>query len=119
MVSENPKTLTKGEVEGLNAGVKEFDLESSVYDWAFLPDKLIEPRFPNFTGAVRGSVNSAILASRCSVQRHLEANGLTVVRRSQDQVQVAAVEPEHDLSGHSLKHGCGSPKCCSALESRS
>jgi hypothetical protein len=36
------KSQTKREVKGLNARVKEFDLEGSVYDWTFLPDELIE-----------------------------------------------------------------------------
>jgi hypothetical protein len=54
--------LTKGEVESLNAGIEEFDLEGSVYDWTFLTDELIESGLPNFAGAVRGNVNAVIFA---------------------------------------------------------
>jgi hypothetical protein len=82
----------QGEVKGLNTRVKEFDLEGSVYDWTFLPDELIEPGLPNFTGAVRGSVNSAIFPGSGAVQGHLKANGLSVLRRTLTQ---------------NAGHGCG------------
>ena len=77
-----PKSLAKREIKCLNARIKEFDLEGSVYDWTFLPDELIKPGLPNFTGAVRGSVNSAIFPRSGAVQGHLKANGLSVLRRS-------------------------------------
>ena len=64
------ESLTKREVKGVNARIEEFDLESSVYDWTFLPDELIEPGLPNFAGAVRGSVNAAIFAGNGAVQLH-------------------------------------------------
>jgi len=53
--------LTKREVKSVNARIEEFDLEGPVYDGTFLPDELIEPGLPNFAGAVRSSVNPAIL----------------------------------------------------------
>ncbi len=97
-------SLTKGEVKSLNAGIKEFDFKGSVYDWTFLPDELIEPGLSNFAGAVRGGIQSTIVAGSGAIQSHEEANGLTVFRGSQHQVQVAAVEPEHNLARRRLKH---------------
>jgi hypothetical protein len=76
------KSLTKREVEGLNARIEEFDLEGSVYDWTFLPDELIEPGLTDFAGAVRDNVYTAIFAGGGAVQGHLKANGLSVLRRS-------------------------------------
>jgi hypothetical protein len=89
----------------VNARIEEFDLEGSVYDWTFLPDELIEPGLPNFAGAVRGSVNAAIFTGSSSIQSYDKAFWLGILRRSQHQVQVAAVEPENDLSRHCLEHG--------------
>jgi hypothetical protein len=66
----------------VNAGIEEFNLEGSVYDWTFLPDELIEPGLSNFAGAVWGCVNAVIFAKGGAVQGHLKANGLTVLRRS-------------------------------------
>ena len=101
----------------MNARIEEFDLEGSVYDWTFLPDELIESGLSNYAGAVRDSVNAAIFAGRCAVQGDLEANRLTVFRRSHDQVQVAAVEPEHDLSWHGLEHGALGIDCPRPVQS--
>ena len=97
--------LTKREVKGVNTRIEEFDLEGSVYDWTFLPYELIEPGLPNFAGAVRGSVNAAIFAGSSAVQSDDKAYGPGVLRRSQHQVQVAAVKPEHNLSRRCLEHG--------------
>jgi hypothetical protein len=97
--------LAKREVKGLDAGIEEFDFEGAVHDWTFLPDELIEPGLTNFAGAVRGSVNAAIFAGSGAIQSNDKAYWLGVLRGSEHQVQVAAVEPEHDLSGHCLEHG--------------
>jgi hypothetical protein len=35
------KSLSKREVKSLNAGIQEFDLESSIHDCTFLPDVLM------------------------------------------------------------------------------
>src|ERR1700724_550495 len=72
-----PKSLTKREIKCLNAKIEELDFEGSIYDWTFLPDELIESGLPNFTGAVRGSVNSAIFPGSGAVQGHLKANWLS------------------------------------------
>jgi serine phosphatase RsbU (regulator of sigma subunit) len=80
--SRFPKSLTKREIKCLNARIEELDFEGSVYDWTFLPDDLIEPGLPNFTGAVRGSVSSAIFPGSGALQGHLKVNGLSVLRRS-------------------------------------
>src|SRR5580700_8795888 len=74
--------LAKSKVKGPNARIEEFDFEGSVYDWTFLPDELIEPRLPNFAGAVRGSVNAAIFARSGAIQSHDKAYWLGVLCRS-------------------------------------
>ncbi len=89
------ESLTKCEVKSVNAGIDEFDLEGSVYDWTFLPDELIESGLPNFAGAARGSVNAAIFAGRRAIQSYDKAYWLGVLRRGQHQVQVATVDPVH------------------------
>jgi hypothetical protein len=50
-----PVSLTKREIEYLNARTEELDLEGSVYDWTFLPDELIESGLSNLAEAVRGN----------------------------------------------------------------
>ena len=65
-----------------NFGVKEFDLKSAVLYLTLLTDELIETRFSNLAGAVRGGIRSTIVAGRGAVQFHLKANGLTVLRRT-------------------------------------
>src|SRR5271169_1290083 len=99
-----PESLTKGEVKGANARIEKFDLEGSVYDRTFLPDELIETRLPNFAAAVRRRINAVILAERGAVQRDLETNWLPVLRRSQNEIQVTAMESEHHLAGSRLQH---------------
>jgi hypothetical protein len=89
----------------VKARIEEFDLERPVDDWTFLPDELIEPGLANFAGAVRASVDAAVFAGSGAIQPYDKAYRLGVLRISHDQVQVAAVEAEHDLSGHGLKHG--------------
>jgi hypothetical protein len=93
------KPLTKREVKGVNPRIEKFDFKGSVYDRAFLPDELIEPRLSNFAGAVRASIDPAIFTWNSAVKRHPEANGLTVIGWSQHQMQIPAMEPERDLTG--------------------
>ena len=88
----------------MNARIEEFNLEGVVYDWTFLPDELIKPGLANLARAVRGCVTAAVFAGSGAVQSYDKAYWLGVLRRSQHQVQVAAVEPEHDLSRHCLEH---------------
>ena len=99
------KSLTKREIKCLNAKIEELDFEGSAYDWTFLPDELIESGLSNFAGAVRGHVTAAVFPGDGAIQTHDKPHGLAVLRRSQHQVQVAAVEPEHDLARHYLQHG--------------
>src|SRR5271167_2801446 len=100
-----PKSLTKREIKCLNANIEELDFEGSVYDWAFLPDELIESGLSNFAGAVLSRINTAVFPGSGAIQSHDKPHGLAVLRRSQHQVQVAAVEAEHDLARHCLQHG--------------
>jgi hypothetical protein len=74
--------LPKRERKGLNAGIKEFDLNRSVFYSTLLPDELIESGLSNLAGAVRGGIDSTIVAGRRAVQLYLEANGLAVLRRA-------------------------------------
>ena len=73
------KSLSKREVKGLNAGIEEFNLEGSIYDWTFLADELIEPGLPNFARAIRGRVNAAIFAGSGAIQSCDKANRFTVL----------------------------------------
>src|SRR6202790_770727 len=99
------KSLTKREVENLSAGIQELDLKCVVLDWEALPpNDLIHAGLANFAVAVRPRVNSAVVAGSATVERKLEPNRLAVLRRSQNDVQVAGVEAEHNLAGHSLQH---------------
>src|SRR5579863_8560339 len=75
--------LTERERKRLNAGIEEFDLESPVFYLALLPDELIETRLTNLAGAVRSGIDAAIFARRHTVHCHFEANGLTILRRTQ------------------------------------
>jgi hypothetical protein len=72
--------------------IEELDFEGSVYDWTFLPDELIESGLSNFAGAVRGRVNAGVFPGSGAIQSHDKPHRLAVLRGSQHQVQVAAVE---------------------------
>jgi hypothetical protein len=56
--------LTECERKGLNAGIKKFDLKRSVFYSTLLPDELIETGLSNLAGAVRGGIESTIVAGR-------------------------------------------------------
>src|SRR5277367_6434201 len=89
-------SLTEREVENLSAGIQELNLKCAVGNWeALLPNELIHAGFANFAGAVRPRVNSVVVAGGGAVERELEPNRLAVLRRSQNEVQVAGVETEH------------------------
>ena len=74
--------LTKREVKSVNSRIEELDFEGSVYNWTFLPDELIESGLPNFTGAIRSSVNAAILAGNGAIQSYDKAYWLGIIRGS-------------------------------------
>jgi hypothetical protein len=61
--------LTKCERKGLNAGIKEFDLESPVFYLTLLPDELIEAGLLSVAGAVSGGINSSIVAGHGAIQK--------------------------------------------------
>src|SRR5947207_3396589 len=48
---------------------------------------------------------AAVFAGSGAIQSHDKAYWLGLLRRSQHQVQVAAVEPEHDFSRYCLEQG--------------
>src|SRR5580704_16345787 len=81
------------------------DFEGSVYDWTFLSDELIKSGPSNLAGAIRGCVNATVFPGDGPFQPHDKPPGLAVLRGSQYQVQVAAVEPEYDFARRHLQHG--------------
>ena len=74
--------LTERKYEGLNAGVREFNLESPVFYLTPLPDKLIQTRLANLAGAIWVGVSTTIAAGHRSIQCHLKTNWLSVLRRT-------------------------------------
>src|SRR5690349_9749919 len=103
--SRNSGGLTKREINSVNTKVEELDFEGSVHDWTFLTNELIESWLSNFPRAIRGRVNAGVFARGGAIEPHDKSHGLAVLWGSQHQVQVAAVEPEHDLARHCLQHG--------------
>src|SRR5437870_12124098 len=71
-------SLPECEDESLNAGIKELDLKTPVLYLAFLADELVQTRLLNLASAVRGGIRYTIVGRRFAVQRHLEANWLTI-----------------------------------------
>src|SRR5579863_6129849 len=98
-------SLAKCEIKCLNARIEELDFEDSVDDWTLLPDELIESGLSNFAGTVRGCVNATVFPGDGAIQSHDKPHGPAVFCGSQHQVQVAAVETEHDLARYHLQHG--------------
>jgi hypothetical protein len=60
LCSECP--LTKRERKSLNAGIEELNLKIAVFYSTLLPDELIEARLSYLAAAVRGGINSTIVA---------------------------------------------------------
>src|SRR5262249_52681772 len=67
--------------------------------------ELVEPGLADLPAAVGGHVDSMRVAGRGPVQPHLEANRPSVRRRREDEVQVAAVEPEEEPPTRGLGDG--------------
>ena len=88
----------------MNARIKEFDFKSSIFYWTLLADKLIKTRFTNFAGAVGSGIRPVTVAGDAAVQCNFKANRTTVFLWSQHQVQITAMEAEHNLAGRRLKH---------------
>ena len=88
----------------MSARIEEFDLKGPVLDQTFLSYELIKPRLSDFASAIRGRIRSAIVAWRSAVQRHLKSNGLTVLGRTQHEIQITAVEAKYNLPARFLKH---------------
>src|SRR5437870_10795162 len=82
-------SLPECEDESLNAGIKELDLKTPVLYLAFLADELVQTRLLNLASAVRGGIRSTIVGRRFAVQRHLEANWLTINGDRIPDVQIA------------------------------
>src|SRR5580704_15804798 len=68
------------------------------------PDELIETRLSDLAGTVGSAIDTTVLTRRSTIQCHLEANWLTVLRRTNDHVQIARVEAKHNFTGRRLQH---------------
>src|SRR5258708_27117081 len=95
--------LAKRERKDFNTGIKEFNLKGHVFDRSLLPDELIHPRLSNLARAIGAGIGSMIVGWRDSIQLYLEANGRPVLRRAQDHMEVARMEPEHNLAGRRIE----------------
>src|ERR1700733_9142546 len=95
--------LTKRERKDLDAGIKEFNLKRHVFDRPLLPDELIHPRLSNLAAAIGAGIGSVIGLGCGTNQLDLEANWRSILRGPQNHVEVAAVEPEHNLAGRRLE----------------
>jgi hypothetical protein len=83
----------------VKAKIEELDFEGSIYDRTFLPDELIESGLLNFARAILSRVNTGVFPGSGAIQPHEKPHGLAVLRRSQHQVQVAAVNRNTILPG--------------------
>src|SRR6188474_336710 len=97
--------LTEREHHRPDPGVEKLDLERAIGDATSLSNELIETRLADLTGAVGGRIDSVCVSRGGAVQRHLESNGPSVLPRSQDEVQIAAMEPEGDAAARRFEHG--------------
>ena len=107
------ESLAKRERKDFDAGIKEFNLKGNVFDRPLLTDKLIHPRLSNLAGAIGAGIRPVIGLGCCAIQLYLEVNGRPILRRTQNHMEVAAVEPEHDLTGRRFEFatpGAGVPR---------
>src|ERR1700730_6721438 len=96
--------LAERERKSLNTRIKEFNLKNHVFDRPFLTDELIHSRLLNLAQAISGGIASMIVAGCCAtIQRYFETNWRAVLRRTQDHMKVARMEPEHNLAGPRFK----------------
>src|SRR5262249_2931857 len=86
-------------------------------DRPFSPDELVHPRLSNLARAVGGRIGPMIVARRCAIDRYLKPNGRTILRWTQDHMQVPAVEPEHNLARSRFKFAALCPDLPRSAES--
>src|SRR4029079_15481239 len=86
--------LTEREDIGLDAGLGEHDLEGAVFDRPGLAEQLGEALGRYGAAAVLVDVEPVRAAGRLSVDEHPERNGRAAFTRPEDEVNVAAGEPE-------------------------
>ena len=100
-------TLLSAEGEGvsLDAGIEEADLEGVVGDRAALADELVEPLSRHQALAFGVDISAVAVAGRSAVDGDAEAHGLAVCRGSEDQMQVAGVEPVDDAPALRVENG--------------
>src|SRR4029077_4921704 len=97
--------LSKGKREGLDTGIEELDLENRCRDAPHLAEELIHAGLPDLACAIGRGIGSTIVARRGAVHLYFEANRRAVLRRTQDHMEIAAVEPEHNLARHRFERG--------------
>src|SRR6516162_2127184 len=91
-------TLAERKRERLDSRIEEFNLKRHVFDQPLLPDELIYPRLSNLARPVGGGIRAMIVSWRGPVHSYFEADRRPVLRRAQNHMEVAAVEPEYYLA---------------------
>src|SRR5208283_3325414 len=94
----------EGKCVGLHAGIEEPDLERVIGDNA-LPDELIKPLPGHDAPAVGIDIRAAAGAGWRAVDSDAESDRLTVRPRSENQMQIARVEPGNDTAVFLVEDG--------------
>jgi hypothetical protein len=97
---------TQRECEGLDALIEELDLETTVDDWASLPDQLVHPLFDDHAGSLGVDVGPAVGTRRTSIDEHLKANGFVASQRAHHQMNVTSMDLKRDSAGRLVQDGC-------------
>jgi len=95
----------EGKCVGLHAGIEEPDLEGVIGDNAALPDELIKSLPGHDALAVGIDIRAVAGAGWRAVDRDAEADRLTVWPRSENQMQIARVEPVNDTAVFLVEDG--------------
>src|SRR5208337_3937568 len=94
----------EGKCVGLHAGIEEPDLERVIGDNA-PPDELIKPLPGHDAPAVGIDIRAAAGAGWRAVDRDAETDRLTVRHQSENQMQIARVEPVNDTAVFLIEDG--------------
>src|SRR2546423_419806 len=84
---------------GADPGIQEFDLEGSIADRPCLPDELVHTRFAHTPPPFSVHVKAMVGPGRSTIELDAEADGVTLGRRSQDEVKIASVKAIGDAAG--------------------
>src|SRR5580692_9454877 len=97
--------LTEGEGVGLDTGVEECDLEGVPGDESRLADELVKPLFDGGAVALAVKVGPVARARRLPVQEHAESHRGSRHCWPHDEVEIAGVEPVHDIPVGFVRRG--------------